>query len=78
MLRRAWLLLAALLPLPVRARPFRRWRCMFESCVPYTYDEARGDPDHGIPPGTRLEDLPDDWRCPDCGKSGKHDFRLIG
>ena len=33
----------------------------------YIYDEAVGDPDHGVPPGTRWADVPDDWGCPDCG-----------
>lgn len=30
----------------------------------YIYDEEKGDPDNGVPPGTRFEDLPEDWRCP--------------
>ncbi|GAB4261911.1 MULTISPECIES: rubredoxin [Deferrisoma] len=33
----------------------------------YVYDPAKGDPDHGVQPGTAFEDLPDDWTCPDCG-----------
>lgn len=33
----------------------------------YVYDEAVGDPDNGIAPGTKFEDLPDDWTCPTCG-----------
>ena len=33
----------------------------------YEYDEAVGDPDNGIAPGTKFEDLPDDWSCPLCG-----------
>ena len=28
----------------------------------YVYDEAAGDPDNGIAPGTRWEDLPPVWR----------------
>ena len=31
------------------------------------YDEAVGDPDNGIAPGTKFEDLPDDFVCPLCG-----------
>ena len=27
----------------------------------YIYDEAEGDPDEGFEPGTRWEDIPDDW-----------------
>lgn len=33
----------------------------------HIYDEALGDPDSGIKPGTKFEDLPDDWVCPVCG-----------
>ena len=39
----------------------------------YVYDEAAGDPDSGIAPGTKFEDLPDTWVCPLCGAS-KADF----
>ena len=39
----------------------------------YVYDEAAGDPDRGIAPGTNFEDLPDDWTCPLCGV-GKDQF----
>jgi rubredoxin len=33
----------------------------------YVYDEAIGDPEHGIKPGTKFEDIPDTWVCPVCG-----------
>lgn len=33
----------------------------------YIYDEATGIPEAGIEPGTKWEDLPDDWVCPICG-----------
>ncbi|MBS4785886.1 MAG: rubredoxin [Clostridiales bacterium] len=33
----------------------------------FVYDEAAGMPDRGIAPGTRWEDLPEDWVCPMCG-----------
>jgi len=33
----------------------------------YTYDPVQGDPEGGVKPGTRFQDLPDDWRCPVCG-----------
>ena len=33
----------------------------------YIYDPKKGDPDNGIPAGTAFEDLPEEWRCPDCG-----------
>ena len=40
----------------------------------FTYDEARGIPEAGIAPGTRWEDLPEDWKCPLCG-ADKSQFR---
>lgn len=33
----------------------------------FDYSEAAGDPDRGIAPGTRWEDVPEDWVCPICG-----------
>lgn len=44
------------------------------SICSYTYDEAKGLPEAGIAPGTKWEDLPEDWKCPLCG-AGKSDFR---
>lgn len=34
----------------------------------YEYDPAVGDPDSDILPGTKFEDLPEEWICPDCGE----------
>ena len=51
----------------------KRWHCII---CDYTYDESVGDPDSGIEPGTKFEDIPDDWCCPDCGV-GKEDFELV-
>jgi Rubredoxin len=39
----------------------------------YVYNPESGDPDNGIAPGTKFEDLPDDWTCPLCG-AGKEEF----
>ena len=39
----------------------------------YVYDPEKGDPDGGIAPGTKFEDIPDEWVCPLCGAS-KSDF----
>jgi rubredoxin len=33
----------------------------------YVYDPAVGDPDNGVAPGTKFEDIPEDWVCPTCG-----------
>ncbi len=40
----------------------------------YIYDEAAGIPEKGIAPGTKWEDLPDDWTCPLCGAT-KGEFK---
>jgi len=42
----------------------------------YIYDEALGDPEHGIAAGTKLADVPADWSCPDCGLA-KADFEMV-
>ena len=42
----------------------------------YVYDETVGDPDNGIAPGTKWEDLPADWVCPICGV-GKEEFEAL-
>ena len=34
----------------------------------YIYDPALGDPKGGVAPGVDFNDLPPDWRCPDCGE----------
>jgi rubredoxin len=41
----------------------------------YVYDPQQGDPDNGIDPGTKFEDLSDDWECPVCGAL-KDDFEI--
>ena len=50
-----------------------KWECIV--CA-WVYDEVEGDPDSGIEPGTKWEDIPDDWVCPECGVS-KFDFELL-
>lgn len=52
----------------------RKFRCRF--CA-LTYDEAEGMPDEGIAPGTRWEDLPEDWACPHCGTE-RDEFDVVG
>ena len=39
----------------------------------WIYNEAEGDPENGIAPGTKFEDLPANFACPLCGV-GKDDF----
>lgn len=51
----------------------RQWRC---NICGWVYDEARGDPEAGISPGTPWERVPEDWLCPDCGVS-KEEFDMV-
>ena len=50
-----------------------QWECIVCGWI---YDEAKGDPENGVPAGTKWADVPEDWLCPDCGV-GKEDFELI-
>lgn len=51
----------------------KRYMCVI---CGYVYDEAKGVPEEGIAPGTRWEDVPVTWGCPDCGAS-KSDFEMV-
>ena len=42
----------------------------------YIYNEADGEPEDGIAPGTAWEDVPEDWICPECG-TPKSDFEMV-
>ncbi len=42
----------------------------------YVYAPARGDDDWQIPPGTPFSQLPDHWRCPQCG-GAREQFMVI-
>ena len=52
---------------------FRTWMCLICGWI---YDEAAGLPDEGIQPGTRWEDVPMNWVCPECG-ARKEDFEMV-
>ena len=43
----------------------------------YVYDPVKGDPDSGVAPGTKFEDIPADWVCPECGVT-KENFKKVG
>ncbi len=55
------------------AAPYLKWQCFFCGEI---YDEELGHPASGIAPGTRWEDVPEDWICPGCGAM-KADFYLL-
>ncbi|HEY0696683.1 MAG TPA: rubredoxin [Micromonospora sp.] len=51
----------------------RAWMCLV---CGWMYYEALGVPEEGIAPGTPWEEVPDDWKCPDCGTE-KADFVMV-
>ncbi len=57
-----------------------KWRRVMKKYVckicGWIYDEALGDPDNGIEPGTKFEDLPEDYICPMCG-APKEEFEVL-
>ena len=52
---------------------YKTWMCVVCGLI---YDEQEGWPDEGIAPGTRWQDVVENWSCPDCGAS-KDDFEMI-
>jgi rubredoxin len=52
---------------------WKRYMCII---CGFIYDEEAGRPEDGIPPGTRWEDVPLTWTCPDCGAT-KDDFDMM-
>ncbi len=53
--------------------PYKRYMCIVCGWV---YDETTGAPSEGLAAGTRWEDVPVNWACPDCGAT-KDDFDMI-
>ena len=51
---------------------FKSWLCVL---CGFVYHEQDGLPEDGIAPGTRWEDVSDDWVCAECG-TGKSDFEM--
>ncbi len=54
-------------------QPFRKYICVI---CGFIYNEEEGFPEEGIEPGTRWDDVPVTWSCPDCGAT-KDDFELL-
>jgi rubredoxin-NAD+ reductase len=52
---------------------YKTWLCIVCGLI---YDEALGWPQDGILAGTRWEDVPEDWVCPEC-HVGKADFEML-
>jgi len=53
--------------------PYKKYLCLL---CGFVYDEEKGLPEEGITAGTRWNDLPEDWFCPECGAM-KTDFEMI-
>ncbi|EDN66491.1 Rubredoxin-type Fe(Cys)4 protein [Beggiatoa sp. PS] len=51
---------------------FKTYKCII---CGFVYDEKEGIPNE-FEPGTRWEDVPEDWLCPECGV-GKSDFEMV-
>jgi len=56
-----------------RERTMRTWMCLICGWI---YDEEAGLPEEGIAAGTRWEDVPPNWVCPECG-ARKEDFEMM-
>ena len=52
---------------------FQTWMCV--TCG-WIYDEELGAPEEGIAAGTRWQDVPEGWLCPEC-QMGKDDFEMM-
>ncbi len=55
------------------ARRYKQYICLV---CDWIYDEEIGRPEEGIPAGTRWEDVPESWVCPECGV-GKQEFEMV-
>ncbi|WP_440534616.1 rubredoxin [Variovorax sp. YR566] len=59
-------------PVGAPTTAFKSWLCVL---CGFVYNEQDGLPQEGIAPGTRWEDVPEGWVCPECG-AGKSDFEM--
>jgi rubredoxin len=50
-----------------------KWKC---TVCDYIYDPDEGDPNNAVAPGTKFEDIPDSWVCPECGVSKDQFVRI--
>jgi rubredoxin len=52
---------------------YKKYMCLL---CGFIYDEEQGIPHEDILPGTKWEDVPLNWRCPECGAT-KSDFEMV-
>ena len=55
------------------AAGYKKYMCVI---CGFIYDEDKGLPEEGLAPGTKWEDIPMNWKCPECG-AGKEDFEMM-
>jgi rubredoxin len=60
-------------PAMTSEQPYSKWMCL--TCG-FIYDEASGIPEEGLSAGTRWDDIPPNWTCPECG-ARKEDFEMV-
>jgi rubredoxin len=51
----------------------KRYMCLLCGLI---YDEEKGWPEEGIAAGTLWDDVPYNWKCPECGAT-KFDFEMV-
>lgn len=51
----------------------KTYKCMVCGWI---YDEVKGSEKESIAPGTKWEDVSENWVCPDCG-AGKDQFEMV-
>lgn len=56
-----------------KGQMMKSWMCVVCGLI---YEEEKGWPEDGIPAGTAWEDVPADWKCPECG-AGKEEFEMV-
>ncbi len=54
-------------------KKYREYMCVM---CGFVYNEEAGLPEEGFSPGTRWEDIPENWVCPECGAE-KQDFEMV-
>ena len=57
------------------AKPEEMYQCQTSNCG-YIYNPDKGCKKRKVPPGTKWEDVPEDFKCPICG-AGKKMFRPL-
>ena len=53
--------------------PYKKYMCLICGWI---YDEELGAPEEDLAPGTRWDDVPLAWTCPECGAT-KEDFEMV-